>query len=312
MPRFRSALGPAWRWSLGLVAALSFACGAARAEDTPAASEAEGSPPSIHLLLEDGTELQVQRVRTGTYGLRVELDGGRDSVVSASGVRRITDEKGRDRTKEVLGSGREIRVGGPEPPKVEEAPPSAARFYVGTAGGPAYPAGPFGDLAARGYGVAASFERRTRRRETFGLKLDWAEFGGTSEVEAAFAESSGGAVDQLRFRLWGVGVFGRYLLLPDRRVVPFLHLGFGVAGYNTSLSGDGEEGSATAFAFTRDLGLGAAVPLGKGLAVELFGGLSWAGTTGTNIRLESAPFTSEGTIRYSQVKFSLARRLGGH
>ena len=30
--------------------------------------------------------------------------------------------------------------------------------------------------------------------------------------------------------------------------------------------------SATAFAFTRDLGLGAAVPLGKGLTVELFGG----------------------------------------
>ena len=127
MPRFRSALDRRGVGVAGLVAALSFACGAARAEDAPAASEAEGSPapPSTCFSRTERSCRSSAFAQAPTACASSSTAGGTRSYRPAACGGSRTRREG-DRTKEVLGSGREIRVGGPEPPKVEEAPPSAA------------------------------------------------------------------------------------------------------------------------------------------------------------------------------------------
>lgn len=311
MSRVGGSVGPMQRAVMTALVAVCVACGSALAEDAPPADPAASS--SIQILLDDGRELQARRIRTGSYGLRVALASGRDSVVAANRVRRITDEKGRDRTSEVLSMGREIRVGGAAPPKIENAPPGAARWHLGFGGGPASPTGSFGDEAASGYGLNAFLERRTRRRTTFGARLRFAEFGGDADLEAAIAQATAGELDQFRYRHFALGALFRTYIVPDRRIEPFLEFGVDFGVFTRTLSGPAEEASATAFSITTEYALGARAALGDGLAGEILGGYARVNTFATNLRLGSSNIPYDGGGNgVLRLQASVVRRFGGN
>lgn len=280
----------------------------ARAE-TPSDSLA-GIPGSIRVLLDDGTEVRAQRVRIGSLGgLHLVLDSGRDSVLTASRVRRIEDERGRDRTREVLVDERSIRVGGPAPAKRANPPPSVARWLVSAHASAANPAGNFAHYAAHGYAADVGIERQVRRHGC-GLRIDFADFGGDEGFEELLARTYPGAVDQLRYRFLGASLFLRHFFLPDRRVDPFILGTLGVGNLRVSLSGPAEEGKSSGFSTTGEAGLGLAIRLGERLDAELLGSYGGTGSGQRYVKTESVSLGVTGDTQYLRLTAGVVRRFG--
>lgn len=281
----------------------------ARAEAPP--DSLAGIPGSIRVLLDDGTEVGAKRVRIGSLGsLRLVLENGRDSVLTASRVRRIEDEKGRDRTHEVLVDEKSIRVGGPAPRKRDNPPPNVARWLVSAHASAANPAGNFRHFAANGYAVDGGIERRTRRHASYGLRIDFADFGGDEGFEELLARTYPGGPDQLQYRFLGVSLFSRYFILPDRRVNPFLLATLGVGNLRVSLSGPAEEGKSSGFSTTGEAGLGLAIRLGERLDAEFLGSYGGTGSGQRYLRTDSVSLSVEGDTQYIRFTAGLVRRFG--
>ena len=278
--------------------------------ETPSDSPA-GIPGSIRILLDDGTEVLAKRVRTSSMGsLRVALENGRDSVLTASRVRRIEDEKGRDRTHEVLVDEKSVRVGGPAPKKRDIPPPNVARWLVSAHVGAANPSGDFKHVGANGYALDAGIERRTRRHESYGLRLDFADFGGEEGFEELLARTYPGGPDQLEYRFLGVSFFSRYFFLPDRRVNPFLLGTLGVGNLRVSLSGHGERGTSSSISASGEVGLGLAIRLAEPLDVEVLGSYGGMGSGRRFLKTESVSIGLEGNPQYFRFGAGLVHRFG--
>ena len=281
------------------------------ATDSRATDSLAGMPTSIRVLLDNGTELRAQRVRVGSMGnLRLALDSGRDSVVAASRVRRIEDEKGRDRTHEVLVEEKGLRVGGPGPRNRDDPPPSAARWLLSAHASAANPAGNFRHFGANGYALDAGIERRTRRHESYGIRLDFADFGGDEGFEELLASTYPGGPDQLQYRFLGVSLFSRYFFLPDRRVNPFLLGTLGVGNLRVTLSGHGERGTSSGVSTSGEVGLGLAVRLAQSLDVEFLGSYGGMGSGRRFLRTPSVSIGLEGKPQYFRFTSGLVHRFG--
>jgi len=242
--------------------------------------------------------------------LRVVLESGRDSVLAASRVRQIEDEKGRDRTHEVLVEEKSIRVGGPGPRNRDNPPPKAARWLLSAHASAANPAGNFRHFGANGYALDAGIERRTRRHESYGIRLDFADFGGDEGFEELLARTYPGGPDQLQYRFLGVSLFSRTFFLPDRRVNPFLLGALGVGNLRVSLSGHGESGKSSGVSASGEVGLGLAIRLGEPLDVEFLGSYGSMGSGRRFLKTQSVSIGLEGHPQYFQFTTGLVHRFG--
>lgn len=266
---------------------------------------------SIRVQLDDGTEVRAKRVGIGSMGnLRVVLDNGRDSIVATSRVRRIEDEKGRDRTHEVLVAERRIRVGGPAPSKRDDPPPHMARWLVSAHGSAANPAGNFKHSAANGYAADLGIERRSKRHVSYGLRADIAGFGGDTGFEELLASTYSGAVDQLDYRYIGASLFGRYFFLPGRRVDPFLLGTLGVGNLRVTLSGPDEEATSSSVSTAGEVGLGFAIGLGPHFEAELLGSYGGMGSGQRFMKTKSVSLSVDGDVQYFRFSGGIVHRFG--
>jgi len=170
------------------------------------------------------------------------------------------------------------------------------------------PVGGFGDIADPGYSVAASIQWRTSRHDAFGARLERAEFGADQALESQLSYQSGGEV-QLRYQLWILTHTMRYLIAPDRRVVPFVQITLGLQGFRTTLHSAGAEGSNMDVGLNQEIGTGLTVRLARTWVGELSGAYTFAAGK-SHARAGILEVSSRGTIQYLQFKAALSRRLG--
>jgi hypothetical protein len=226
-------------------------------------------------------------------------------------VRRIEDEKGRDRTHEVLVNERSLRVGGPPPAKRDNPPPGAARWAVLGHASAANPTrGTFGHDASDGFAADLGIERRTRRKESYGLRIDFSEFGGKGATEELLSSTYSGAVDQLRYRFLGATLFSRYFFLPDRRFNPFLLAGLGGGTSKLSLTGPHEGATSSSFVWTTEVGLGATIRLAPAIDAELSSSYFRAPSGTRYLKTPSVSLGWPGTMQYFRFTAGLVRRFG--
>jgi hypothetical protein len=225
---------------------------------------------------------------------------------------------GRDRTKEVLVERKEIHVGGPAPPVKEKSPPGKRGPYLGARAGAAVPLGSFfstatsfRDEAATGFAVDATLDWRTSRHDVYGVLGKFAEFGGERSVEDVLASGTSGSIDQIRYRHWGLAAMARWLILPERRIDPFLHTAIGIGGFTTTLSGPGGTGSHTSFAWSQELGAGLSLRLDPRTNVDVLAALTSADVSEGKTTVGAVSQTLSGTIQYLQIKVGIVRRLRG-
>jgi hypothetical protein len=168
--------------------------------------------------------------------------------------------------------------------------------------------GSFKDMTEIGLALDLLVEKRPTRHETYGLRLDFAQFGGKHEVEDLMSANSGGAVNQLRYQLWGASVWSRYLIRPDHRLVPFIYTSLGVEGVATSLNGSGGRSSKTVYGLAQDAGFGVDVRLGGTTTAELLAAYSRVVTKTNNVAADSIVVSTKG-FEYLQFKAGLVRRF---
>lgn len=268
----------------------------------------------MQILLKSGEVVRAQRVRMNGLGMvnATKLDG-RDSVLAPNRVRTIIDEQGRDRTKEVLVNEQEVHVGGPGPPPEKEKAPAKERGpYLSAHVGPVLPLGSFRDIAETGFGLDASLHWRTSKRDVLGARIEFTEFGGDRDLEGFLSTGTAGAIDQLRFRLWGVSAISRWFILTGHRVDPFLHTSLGINGFTTSLAGPGGNGSHTSVTLpSYELGVGFNVRLAGRTNAELAAAYTRADAHDNTVTAAGAAFGTSGTLQYLQVKVGVVRRFGG-
>lgn len=266
----------------------------------------------IRVVLEDGSELRARRVSPGSMGgLRLVLEDGRESIVAMGRVRRVEDGAGRDRTHEVVVDGKGIRMGGPPPRKRDDPPPTAGRWLVSAHASKASPVGNFENFAADGFAADLGVERRTRRKFSYGLQLQYAEFGGSQGTENLLAQTYAGAVDELEYRMMGVNLFGRWFIVSDRRLNPFVHLGLlGAGKVDVKLSGPQEEANSSDFSWTGDVGLGLAIRVQKGLDAEIVGSYASAPSSRRFLRTDSVSLNWEADLDYLRLTAGIVHRFG--
>jgi hypothetical protein len=282
--------------------------GTAHAADL-ADSLAPAPTPSIHVLLDDGQEVLVQRIRVQTMGgIRLTGADGREQVIAAKRIRRITDEHGEDRTKDVLKKGQGIRVGEPRASKEPKLAAAQRGPFWGTHAGIASALGSFRDMTETGLALDLMIDWRTGRHVTYGVRLDFSQFGGKHEIEDVLSTGTGGAVSQLQYRLWGASGSSRLLIHPDHRVVPFVITSLGIAGVTTSLSGSGAGASKTAFGLAQDLGLGFDVRIGRTTTAEVLAAYSFILTKRSTVEADGVSTSSNG-FKYLPFKAGLIHRF---
>ena len=272
-------------------------------------SLAPAPQPSIRVLLDDGQEVLTQRIRVQTLG-GITLTGadGREQLIAAKRIRKVTDEHGDDRTKEVLEKGHGIRVGEPRPQKEPKLTAMQRGPFWGARAGIASAVGSFHDMTETGVALDLLIEWRPRRHETYGVKLDFAQFGGKQEIEDIMSTATGGAVSQFQYRLWGASGSSRLLIHPDHRVVPFLLTSLGVMGVTTSLSGSGAGASKTVFGLAQDLGLGFEVRIGRTTTAEVLAAYSFIVTKRSTVEADGVYISSNG-FKYVPFKAGLIHRF---
>jgi len=190
------------------------------------------------------------------------------------------------------------------------ARPSSEGPFFSASIGPAWPKGNFAELSATGIGADLSVWR-TKRRFAFGVRGSLTQFGGIPEFEQLLYAGTSGEVNQLRYTFFGLSWTTRFLILPEERWDPFLHVGLGAQTFKTTLQGRYVKGSNTEIAFSPDLGFGVHVTLRNDLAAEFLYAYTFARTPETITVADGAVLFAEGTIEYSQIKLALVRRLGG-
>ncbi len=308
LPMLAVALTAAPAWAAGLdlgaprdtVAAPGVADSTASAPAVGADSVARATRPLLQVLLENGRSLPAERIQVLPHGaLQLSGEGVPSRFIWSHEVREVRDERGRDRTREVLVEGSDLQVGGPEPKTAAKLAPRVRQAFLGAAAGPVLPVGDFHDVARTGVGLTAAFDLRVDRRKSFGIAVDFREFGASRDLERALAEDSGGVVDHIEFSCVGLGLTYRVGLLPDRRLDPFVRIGLEVQSFRTVLSGPRARSSDTATKFGLDWGPGLRVDLGGRTAAEILASY------------ELVQVGSTGDRRYIQVRAGLSYRLGG-
>jgi hypothetical protein len=151
-------------------------------------------------------------------------------------------------------------------------------------------------------------EWRTNRHETYGVRLDAAQFGGKHEIEELMASGTGGAVNQYQYRLWGARALSRYLIRPDHGLVPFFQSSLGVQAVTTSLSGSGGKASNTVVGLAQDFGLGFDARMGKATTAELLAAFSLIETKGSTVEVDPVRISTQG-FKYLQFKAGLIHRF---
>jgi len=273
-------------------------------------SLAPASPPSIRILLDNGEEIETQRIRVRSLGgLTLTGADGREQIIATKRVRRITDEYGDDRTNEVLEKEHGIRVGEPKPRPEPKLTRSQRGPFWGGHAGMASALGNLSDFTETGVSVDLLLDWRTSRHYTYGAKLDFAQFGGKHEFEDRMASSTGGSVSQLRYRVWGASLWSRLLIHSDHRLVPFIHTTLGLQGFTTSLSGSGAKGSKTVLGSGGDLGLGLDARLGTRTTAEFLAAYTRISTRRSRLVVGPVSLFSQGTVEYLQFKGGLVRRF---
>ena len=237
---------------------------------------------------------------------------GRDTLVAGNDVRSIMDEKGRDRTKQVLVDSEVVRVG--DAAKAEKKyvmPASEKGTYLSVHAGPAWPGGAFDHAASTGFEVDASAHWRRGKRTELGVILGYASFGGTEDFDNYLALGSGGEVDQISFRSWGGSLFARWLIFRQPRFDPFIYLAYGVGSFTTSLDGPGASGSNSDVAFHSELGIGVRLKTSGRTSVELVA--ATAGRSTGNGQTDAGNYSVYSSGDYGQLllKVGLVRRYGG-
>ena len=238
---------------------------------------------------------------------------GRDTLVAGNDVRSIMDEKGRDRTKQVLVDSEVVRIGDAvkEEKKKYVMPASEKGTYVSVHAGPAWPGGTFDNAASTGYIVDASAHWRRGKRTELGVILEYASFGGNEDFESQLAAGSGGEVDQISFSSWGGSLFARWLIFRQPRFDPFLYVSFGFGSFTTSLDGPGASGSNPDNAFHSELGIGVRVKTSSRAALELVAASAGRNSDNGHTYAGDTSVYSQGDNGHLLVKVGYVRRYGG-
>ena len=274
--------------------------------------------PVLQVFLKSGEVIQAVRVMQNSLAMvTVTQVNGKDTVVTANEVRAVMDERGRDRTHEVMVDSKVLRVGDPDPgeeekkKKKKEVPAGEKGAYLSVHVGAASPVGEIGTAATTGFGLDASVHWRRGGRYVHGVRLAYTQFGGAEDVEQFFSEISAGAVDQLKFRAWGASYVARWLVFRGPRVDPFIQYTLGLGGFTTSLSGPGASGTNTVFALPSELAIGLHVRTSNRTGIDILTAYTSTGTGDSKTEAGDFFFTSSGSLHALQFKVGFVRRYGG-
>lgn len=261
------------RCTATLVALLALHATSASSAPPPAVPDSIPPAPNaaaIRVEMENGDILLVERIQfLSNRRMRLVLLDGGEEFTWTNRVRSITDERGDDRTREVLHDERNLRVGGPESASRGRAPFGKRDLYLAVYGGAALPQGWLGDMSDNGYSLGGGIFMRMGRGQLLGIRADYTSTGSSPEVESFLVSASGGALDHMTNDLWGVSLVSRISFFPDAFLDPFMHLGLGLQSFGMSVSGPGASGGDAAPGLSLDLGAGLLCPLGRSTGGEI-------------------------------------------